>query len=67
MFVFTVAVFFRRQADNGTTDHPIFTAVVDVMADNDTDATLVAIQQATAIRHHLGVMPVGHRILDMIA
>lgn len=61
--MFTVAVTFtdRTRLPNGR--YREFLTHVDVIALSDTEARLVAVQMATAIRADLDVMPLGDRIV----
>ena len=61
--VFTVEVTYTDRTRLPDGGYRTFIAVVDVMADSDIDARLVAVQMATAIRCDLDVMPLGDRIV----
>lgn len=67
MLTYTVQVDFTDRSRNADRTFVTSTRTVTVLADNDTEATLVATQLVTALRADLDGMPVASRILDCLA
>lgn len=65
-FHFTVEVTYtdRTRLLNGR--YQTFTSIVEVMAEDDREARLVAVQLVTAIRCDLDVMVLGERVTDCV-
>ena len=64
---FTVDVTLTDRMRNADGTYRTYLARVTVLAQNDTEARLIAIQMATAIRSDLDVMPLGDRLVDVVA
>lgn len=67
MLTFTVNVTFTDRSRDASGNYVTYTAIVTVLAADDTEATLVACQIAHAIRADLDPMVLGARITDCVA
>lgn len=66
LFTYTVAVQHTDRTRNADGTYRTFTAIVQVLADTDNEATMVACQMTHAIRADLDPMVLGARITDLI-